>query len=256
MLDLAWAQGYRNWSTEVFGKNLPALIWEVVGVTSIGPESERWGKVWTALLGVELEICEDLMKELLANDVAGDFIEFGVFEGAWLNYLYGLSEKVGLNRTIWGMDSFEGLSKPHPEFDSTFWKEGSYAASLDTVRANVKADERGRFKFVKGFFAESLKRPDAAEVGPICWARIDCDIYEPALDSLNFLTDRLSHGAVLVFDDWNYSVESGEGKAFKEWEIAVRDRLQFEFLFSGAWGHFYVRCWHKDKVRYNTLQIV
>src|SRR5271166_4269837 len=77
-------------------------------------------------------------------------------------------------------------------------------------------------------------------VGPIAYARIDCDIYEPTLECLRYLTPRLSHGAVLVFDDWPHSLDIGEGRAFYEWALTVPN-LRFEFLSFCTWGHFYIR---------------
>ena len=143
----------------------------------------------------------------------GALVEFGVFNGWWVNHLFEASERLGFHRPVIGYDSFQGLSPPHPEFDDEFWKEGQYAASLESVRKNVRADERSRIQLIKGFFADSLTGPEATAVGDIAYARIDCDIYEPALDCLRYLAHRLTHGAVLVFDDWTHRLDFGEARA-------------------------------------------
>ena len=33
-------------------------------------------------------------------------------------------------------------------------------------------------------------------------AYIDCDLYDPALDTLNFITPFIKQGTILIFDDW------------------------------------------------------
>jgi hypothetical protein len=74
--------------------------------------------------------------------------------------------------------------------------------------------------------------------------RIDCDIYEPALQCLTYLGPRLSDGAILVFDDWPHQLGLGEQKAFQDWLPTV-PHLKFEFLFYGTIGHFYLRVRHR-----------
>ena len=67
-----------------------------------------------------------------------------------------------------------------------------------------------------------------------------------ALTCLRYLAHRLSHGSVLVLDDWPHRIDIGEGRAFAEWIPSV-PHLKFEFLFLGTWGHLYIRVWHRDR---------
>ncbi len=119
-----------------------------------------------------------------------------------------------------------------------------YAASLDKVRANVQAAERPRIKLVKGFFSDSLIKAEAQGIKSFCFARIDCDIYEPAVECLTYLGSRLSHNSILVFDDWTHGIEFGEGRAFAEW-IPTVPHLKFETIFQGPWDHLYLRVLHR-----------
>jgi hypothetical protein len=84
----------------------------------------------------------------------------------------------------------------------------------------------------------------------IPYVRIDCDIYLPALDCLNYLGSRLADGAILVFDDWPRLRGYGEQRACEEWLPTV-PHLEFEFLFYGAIGHFYTRV-HPKKLPHCT----
>ena len=236
---------YDEWTRVVFGTEIP--VPGVLFAASFAPETPWGQKVHEALLNVELEYVEQLCGQLKEQNVEGALVEFGVFTGWWINCLFEVSQRLGLDRPVIGYDSFQGLSEPHPDFDEPFWKTGQYAASRETVARNVKLAERPRIKLIPGFFADSLKRRKAASVGKIAYARIDCDIYEPALDCLRYLGPRLSHGAVLVLDDWPHRLDVGEGRAFQEWAPTV-PHLCFEFLFFGTYRHFYTRVWHRDQL--------
>src|SRR5271168_1284882 len=139
-----------------------------------------------------------------------------------------------------------GLSAPHPEFDSSFWEQGAYSASRPVVETNIRVAERPRIHLIEGFFADSLETAEATAYSEVAFARIDCDIYEPSCQCLRYLAHRLSHGSVLVLDDWPHRIDIGEGRAFAEWIPSV-PHLKFEFLFLGTWGHLYIRVWHRDR---------
>ncbi|MGI8553581.1 MAG: TylF/MycF/NovP-related O-methyltransferase [Dehalococcoidia bacterium] len=173
---------YSEWTKSVFGVEIPTP--GVMFALSFASDSVWGQKAHEALLKVELEYVEHLCSELKRTEVQGALVEFGIFEGWWINHLFEVSERLGLDRPIIGYDSFQGLSSPHPEHDDPFWEEGQYAASLEQVGKNVRLAQRPRIKLMPGFFAESLKGPDADSIGEIAYARVDCDIYEPALDCL------------------------------------------------------------------------
>jgi tetratricopeptide (TPR) repeat protein len=238
---LAAAGSYEDWFESVFKKRVPA---PGARIATSWNEDTAWGKrAHDALVGVECEYAAELLKEIQEKKIAGDIAEFGIFEGWWVSYLWEVTQRLGLARRIYGFDSFEGLSEPHPEHDSAFWKKGQYACSLEQVSKNVQAQNRPRLKLVKGFFEKSLRGADALIAKQFCYARIDCDIYQPALDCLRYLAPRLSDGAILVFDDWPHIRGLGEQRAFEEWLPEV-PHLEFEFLFYGSIGHFYTRVHH------------
>ena len=237
---------YAEWTRETFGAELP--VPGVLFATSFSPDSEWGQKANVALLQVELQYVDALLASIKLSSVRGAIAEFGIYEGWWVNHLFEATEKIGLNRPIYGFDSFKGLSAPHPDYDVAFWKEGSYAAGRALVERNVRAANRPRIRLIEGFFADSLKSSEALRVNEIAYARIDCDIYEPAAQCLDYLSTRLSHGSVLIFDEWPHRLDVGEGRAFAEWAPTV-PHLEFEFLFFGTWGHFYIRVWHRGRPR-------
>jgi hypothetical protein len=235
---------YAKWSMDTFDARIP--IPGVVFATSF-PANSTWGnKAHQSLLAIEVEYVDDLLIGIRDHDVEGAIAEFGVFEGWWTGHLFEATERLEIPRPILGFDSFMGLSAPHPEFDSSFWEEGTYSASRQTVETNLRVAERPRIHLIEGFFADSLVTDEATAYSKIAFARIDCDIYEPSCQCLRYLATRLSHGSVLVLDDWPHRIDIGEGRAFAEWVPSV-PHLKFEFLFLGTWGHLYIRVWHRDR---------
>ena len=233
---------YEDWARSVFRQDVPV---PGVRVACSWNEDTEWGlRAHNALAQVECEYVRSLLIKIRDKKIPGDIVEFGIYQGWWINFLYATTEELGLDQRIYGFDSFEGLSDPHPEHDQAFWKKGQYACSLEEVSKNVQASLRPRLKLVKGFFEKSLHGADAQVAGKFSYARIDCDIYQPALDCLNYLGPRLADGAILVFDDWPHVRGYGEQRAFEEWLPTV-PHLEFEFLFYGTIGHFYTRVHHK-----------
>ena len=236
-------QSYEDWFESVFQQRVPAPR---ARLAASWDEQSYWGKkAHAALVDVECEFVRMLLGEIQQKGIEGDIAEFGIFQGWWINYLWRETERIGLHRHIYGFDSFEGLSKPDGERDGAYWKEGMYACSFEQVSKNVLAGQRPRIKLVKGFFERSLGEPDALLAENFCFARVDCDLYEPARDCLNYLSTRLVDGAILVFDDWPHMLGIGEQLAFSEWAPRA-PHLKFEFLFYNTIGHFYLRVHHKN----------
>jgi O-methyltransferase len=154
------------------------------------------------------------------EDVAGDYAEFGVLDGrtfveAWRAAERWRADDVNLH----AYDSFEGLpsisgpDKPGPFTSGQFRvSRGVFERALRVAR--VPDD---RVTITGGFFEDSLL---AAPHHTIAIAWVDCDLYESTVPVLDFLTDQLQDGAVLIFDDWfcfRSRPDRGEQRACAEW---------------------------------------
>lgn len=188
-------------------------------------------------------MAKQLLTEIKTNETLGNIVEFGVYEGKWLSIIADINEEIGLERSIYGFDSFEGLPVPGVEDEGMGWQEGMYEAPLDRVRAYLRTDQRPHIKLIKGWFCDTTKLPEAQAIQQICYARVDGDLYASAVDTLAFLTGRLSDGAILVFDDWTFNPKKGETKAFFEWAPTVP--YSFEFIGYLGIGPLYIRVHHK-----------
>jgi hypothetical protein len=233
------AQDYQEWANSVFGGKLPAP--GAILASGFDPGGEWEAMMHNAMIGVECEYVECLLKEIRDQNVPGDLVEFGIHEDRWVNFLCERSESIGLTgRAVIGYDSYQDLSGPGSNRDTAFWKQGIHAAARNEIEQPIQTHSRPRIRRIEGCFADSLGSYEARQVKQIAYARIGCDVYEPALQCLNYLSDRLSEGAILVLDNWQHRIDVGVGPAFAQWVNAV-PWLRFEFLFHGTGGHLYLR---------------
>jgi|SRR6516162_7906498 hypothetical protein len=234
-------QAYNRAIIEVVGRSAPYPPHFLHGSWEL---DTRFGDLLNMkLFEVILAFEASLIEELHANNVEGSIVEFGVFEGQMLGNLLDKAESIGMRRRFYGFDSFQGLSQPSAEHDFDGWKKGQLSAEYETTARNLRLSERPYLSLIKGWVKDSLRFADALAINPIAYARIDVDIYEPTVDCLKYLSNRLADRAILVFDDWGYATEKGESKAFFEWAPAV-PHYRFEYL-AQCNSRFYLRIHHR-----------
>ncbi len=169
----------------------------------------------------------------LTGDVPGDTAECGVYKGA-TSYLICEANRLNgrFKRTHHMFDSFEGLSEPLP-VDGGHWKKSDLSIAEDVVARNLAAFE-GSIRFHKGWipnrFGEVADRN-------FSFVHIDVDLYQPTLDSIFFFYSRLSHGAVLVCDDYGCTTCPGATKAIDEFLADKPEKM----LSLDAGGGFFVK---------------
>lgn len=163
------------------------------------------------------------------SETAGDYFEFGVFQGRSLAAAYQVHQKMEtVARHFYAFDSFEGL--PDLTADDTMddygvFHGGQFAVSKADVSRNlvnngIPADAT---TLIEGYYDESLVQDDTlATLGDAKAAlvHIDCDLYSSALPCLDFISSRMVDGALLLFDDWfcyRGRPDQGVHRAFDEW---------------------------------------
>lgn len=204
----------------------------------------------------------------IVNNVPGDFLEFGVFRGERLlqayetvnfllkrihskkdPYLRNVDPRHLEQQRFFGFDSFEGLPKTAAidvtEGQEKWLGEGGFSASLEEVQSQMprKALESRKIRLVKGWFDQSLtpELKKAHDMKAASIVHIDCDFYESTVPALEFVTDLLQNGSVLIFDDWwMYYGRSdrGEQRAFNEWK--ERHGIQTREFLAGTAMSFIV----------------
>jgi O-methyltransferase len=195
------------------------------------------------------------------NYITGDYLEFGVWKGDSFTKVYHFLSQLRNDHLAWlesrptnstqtgsaspehecwkqwkprffAFDSFEGLPEPEQTEIPEEWVKGGYACSEDQFRRNLASDgvNLKDLTTVKGFYdktlnAETKKRLKLEHAAIV---HVDCDLYESTIVVLDFVTDLLVQGSILVFDDWFYNQgrkDRGEQKAFYEW-AARNPRLE------------------------------
>jgi hypothetical protein len=186
-----------------------------------------------------LEAIDRSFAHARANDVSGDYLEFGVFKGASLLHAQKLADALGLrSMRFLGFDSFEGLPDEAEQRREIFYK-GQYSCGEQQVRSWLSqngADWR-RLILVPGFYDETLNPESKRKLGltKCAVAMLDCDIYSSTKLALEWIDDIVDPGSVVILDDWDAygddpaSWEDGQRRAMREHKRS--SKWVFEELF-------------------------
>ena len=157
---------------------------------------------------------------VVENEIAGDFVECGVWRGGNGILAKKLFEKMGSDKNVWMFDTFPGMTKPtsvdvragtkisaQNQFAES--QKGDYTdwcyASLNEVKQNCSdssLDVRA-FRFVEGDICKTLLLPDNVP-NKIIILRLDTDWYESTKIELEVLYPRLNNSGVLIIDDYGH----------------------------------------------------
>jgi hypothetical protein len=169
------------------------------------------------------------LRHLQEHGIAGDYYEFGVFRGYLFHFAQQAADELQLeSMRFFGFDSFQGL----PEIEGNdrtagIFISGDYRTEKDRVQAFLS--DRGydwnRGSLIEGFFDQSLtdETKQRLHMGPAALVMIDCDLYQSTVPVLEFVSDRLQDGTVVLFDDWycfGGDQDKGELRAFGEFLAA------------------------------------
>jgi O-methyltransferase len=159
------------------------------------------------------------------NEVEGDYLEFGVFRGRTFVTAWDAACRYRMDKMhFYAFDSFSGLPEISGNDVGGEFREGQYHAERMDFEKNLRRHkvDRNRVTIVEGLFDETLTGKSREQLpikrAAVVW--IDCDLYASTVPVLNFLSDVLVDGAVLIFDDWfcfKARPERGEQLACSEW---------------------------------------
>jgi hypothetical protein len=190
---------------------------------------------------------------LQVNRVDGVYLEFGSHElntfRMALNTLGAYGKPNKISKFI-AFDSFEGMPEPEGIDRQKIWKKSMNFTSLDFFYTVMRKDLH-RVEAVKGFYENTLPLYQFPDNQKIALAYIDCDYYSSTVEVLNFLKDKLSHGTILGFDDWDcYYADPYRGQrlAFAEFKKDTESHFHYEeFRRIGSGGMSFV-CLEKQKM--------
>lgn len=172
---------------------------------------------------------------VLENNLISDglWAEFGVFNGRTINKI----SKYTKNK-IFGFDTFTGLPESWDISDSKVIEKGFYsykdfAKTKESGHNLPKVNEN--VVLVQGLFSETVKKTIGNN--KISFMHIDCDTYNSTVDIFESLTDNISDGCIIVFDEFiNYpNYHKHEYLAFHEW--VKKNEVEYEYI--GINGKFH-----------------
>jgi O-methyltransferase len=171
-------------------------------------EGRDWPAEAETMIGLKrLDNIHACIRQVIEENVPGDFIETGVWRGGACIFMRAALQAYGdTARQVWVADSFEGLPKPDGRYaedaGDRHWKKSDVlGVSLADVRANFARygllDERVRF--LKGWFKDTLP---GAPIGKLAILRLDGDMYTSTMDALVNLYDKVSPDGYVIVDDY------------------------------------------------------
>jgi hypothetical protein len=177
----------------------------------------------------------DAVRHVIATDVAGAFVECGVWRGGSAMVIAATLRELGIHdRDLFLFDTFTHMPFPGEEDVDVFGRaaadyyEVASAADafrylpLEAVQDAVASTgyPRERTHFVQGMVEETIPEQAPAEIA-LC--RLDTDWYESTAHEMEHLYPRVAPGGVLLIDDYGHF--QGSKKAVDEYVAAHDLRL-------------------------------
>ncbi len=142
-------------------------------------------------------------------------LEFGVATGTTLAII---SDALSDELRVVGFDTFEGLPEP--------WRSGFPVGEF----AQESIPDVPGAELVTGLFQDTLPRFVAECDDAVVFAHLDADLYSSTKTVLDLIGDRLSPGAVLVFDEF-FNYPGWQHHEYRAWqEFVARSGRTFEYL--------------------------
>jgi len=182
----------------------------------------------------------------LIKNIPGSIVECGVAAGFGLMsfmHFSSIFEPYHYVRKVIGFDTFEGFTKLSAQDKSSkadhMIKGGIKYASYDILKDAVEIHNKNRVlghiakvQLVKGDISKTL--PKFLTENPslvIAMLYLDLDLYQPTLDTIKLLVDRVPKGGIIAFDELNHADYPGETTAVLE-TIGIRNLKLERFDFS------------------------
>ena len=141
----------------------------------------------------------------------GSLAEIGVYHGQCSAVLSHYARRYG--RRMYLCDTFEGFAEAQYELDMGEGKIAAFKdASLEKTQS-VVGDYEGN-RWIVGMFPQSLT--DEMRADRFSFVSIDCDIYEPIKEGLDFFWPRLCPGGSIFVHDYSSGHWPGATRAVDE----------------------------------------
>lgn len=185
---------------------------------------------WQALAD---ECAESSLIALLeeALTLPGDVIECGVYRGRSLRRIAKTVKDIAPDRTVFGLDSFEGFPESGiSEADKMFGRgeDRLLAKFRDSGDVPERLERFARafdisIDLRKGFFEDTLGGVSDRQ---FCFLHLDSDTYASHKEVLEALYDRIVPGGIVVYDDYKGKSWPGATRAVDEFFAERPEEVQ------------------------------
>jgi len=205
---------------------------------------------------ITLQNSYDMALQVIGQNIEGDFVECGVGGGAQIGAFKLALNESNSNRKIWAFDSYEGIplagefdteqagigAITHDKFapiQERLVSSGVTAHSVENVKENFAKWGLSieNIEFVKGWFQDTL--PTYKEqIKKISILRLDGDLHESTLVSLQNLYPLVVKGGIVIIDD--YALE-GCRVAVSQYFESLKIKLPQMINVDGYGVHYFIK---------------
>jgi O-methyltransferase len=188
-------------------------------------QGQDWPSRAESMIGLRrMDNIEECIATIIADGVAGDLIETGVWRGGACIFMRANLKAWGdTRRKVWVADSFEGLPPPNAttyaaDAGDKLHQYSGLAVGVNQVKHNFERygllDDQ--VEFLVGWFKDTLP---TAPFEKLALARLDGDMYESTIQAIEAVYPKLSPGGFLIIDDYG-SHASQAGQAIHDYREA------------------------------------
>lgn len=209
---------------------------------------DGWTSIFCSYTPTE-EILKKAMIFTYSSKIEGDYLEFGCYQGHSFAAAFHFAKKWYLKAmNFFAFDSFQGLPETSIiEQQYGVLEKGDFACDLNDFKKRLykKGVDLNKVTTISGFYEDTLNQTtkEKLNIKKAAIIYIDCDLYQSTASALNFITDYIQDGTIMIFDDWflfRGRPDQGEQKAFNEWLKTNPNFYTTEFHKFGWGGNSFI----------------
>jgi O-methyltransferase len=182
---------------------------------------------------------QQVLETILAKEIDGDIVECGVWKGHSAYIWAKLLSKNNFKGEFHVFDSFEKSHSEHQTMDTNmlFPYNKKEIANIKEMFISTEEEVKknlAEFKFIKYYDGWFPERFHEVSNRSFSFVHIDCDLYQPILDSLSFFFPRLSKGGCIAIGQYGITQYPGGKKAVDQFLSNENFTMFIEIPSSGA----------------------
>jgi predicted O-methyltransferase YrrM len=135
-----------------------------------------------------------VMEEVCKSSNPGLWLEFGVRDGVSAKYFAKYAADYAQDKCLYGFDSFNGIRN---DWSSISEPRGSFSLHGQIPKPIPNC------KFIVGWIEVTLDKFLLNNSSKISFVNFDFDVYQPTKFALERIAERLTPGAIIIFDEFH-----------------------------------------------------